>query len=200
MLALSPSWAGPPGDLSIEAAPLDATTGTSSGRRWTIYLDGYIDSLASQRFTNLIGQHGITDAAVYFNSPGGSLLEGMAIGRTLRARGFETHVGARAADAGRPKPGVCYSACPFAFAGGVQRYLEDGSVLGVHRAENRVPVPDDSAFQQLVSRQATEYLAVMGILPELFAIMEEVPQNQIRLLTREEAEQLKLVNDRAGRP
>jgi hypothetical protein len=137
---------------------------------------------------------------VYFNSPGGSLLEGMAIGRVLRARGFETHVGARASDAGRPTHGVCYSACPFAFAGGAERYLEEGSVLGVHRAENRVPVPDESAFQKLVSQQATRYLAAMGIRPELLTIMENVPQNQIRLLTRDEAEQLRLVNDRAERP
>lgn len=183
----------------MEAWPSPGARAPSS-RRWNIYLDGLIDSQASQRFTNLVGQHGITDAAVYFNSPGGSLIEGMAIGRALRARGFETHVGARPTDPGRQAHGVCYSACPFAFAGGVRRYLEEGSVLGVHRAENRVPVPDDSAFQKLVSQQATQYLAAMGIRPELFVIMENVPQNQIRLLTRQEAEQLKLVNDRAGRP
>jgi hypothetical protein len=124
----------------------------------------------------------------------------MAIGRVLREQGYETHVGARAPQSRTPIHGVCYSACPFAFAGGVRRYLEEGSVIGVHRAENRVPVPDESAFERLVSLQATQYLAAMGVSQDLFTIMAKVPRSQIHLLTLQEAEQLRLVNEGTARP
>jgi hypothetical protein len=181
--------------LRIEAMPpVGAADGASDGR-WTILLDGYIDALASNRLGALVAQKGITEADVYFNSPGGSLLAGMAIGRLLRQQGFDAHVGKRTTDIRELIGGVCYSACPFAYAGGVRRYLERDSVLGVHRAANRVALPDESAFEKLVSQQATEYLLAMGVSPELFKIMSQVPHDVVRGLTREEAERLMLVNE-----
>jgi hypothetical protein len=92
-------------------------------------------------------------------------------------------------------PGVCYSACPFAYAGGASRHLAAGSALGVHRQANRVPVPDEFAFEQLVHSQASVYLAAMGVDPELATMMTQVPNDQIRLLTREEARRLSLLTD-----
>jgi hypothetical protein len=181
--------------LRIEAVPpVGAADGSSDGR-WTILLDGYIDALAPTRLGALVAQQGITEADVYFNSPGGSLIAGMEIGRLLRQRGYAAHVGKRTADVHELVGGVCYSACPFAYAGGVRRYLEFDSTLGVHRAENRVPLPGGDAFEKLVSQQATEYLLAMGVSPELFTIMSQVQHDEIRGLTREEARRLMLVNE-----
>jgi hypothetical protein len=181
--------------LRIEAMPpVGAADGASDGR-WTILLDGYIDALASNRLSALVAKKGITEADVYFNSPGGSLIAGMAIGRLLRQRGFDAHVGKRTQDVREQVGGVCYSACPFAYAGGVRRHLRPDSVLGVHRAANRVPLPEEGAFERLVSQQATEYLLAMGVSPELFKIMSQVPHDVIRGLTRGEAERLMLVNE-----
>ena len=56
-------------------------------------------------------------------------------------------------------------------------------------------LPDGSSFEKLVSQQATEYLLAMGVSPELFAIMSQVPHDEIRGLTREEARRLMLVNE-----
>jgi hypothetical protein len=181
--------------LRIEAVPpVEAADGLGDGR-WTILLDGYIDALASTRLRALVAQEEITDADVYFNSPGGSLIAGMEIGRLLRGRGYATHVGKRTTDVHELVGGVCYSACPFAYAGGVRRYLERDSVLGVHLAKNRVPLSDEAMFERLVSQQATQYLLAMGVSPELFAIMSQVPNDVIRGLTREEAVRLMLVNE-----
>ena len=183
--------------LRIEAVPpVGAADGTADGR-WTILLDGYIDALAPNRLGALVAQQRITQADVYFNSPGGSLIAGMAIGRLLRQRGFDAHVGKRTHDVREQVGGVCYSACPFAYAGGVRRYLRPDSVLGVHRAANRVPLLDEGTFESLVSQQATEYLLAMGVSPELFKIMSQVPHDVIRGLTRGEAERLMLVNERS---
>jgi hypothetical protein len=181
--------------LRIEAVPPVGAADRPVDGRWTILLDGYIDALASNRLGALVAQQRITEADVYFNSPGGSLIAGMELGRLLRQRGFDAHVGKRTADVRERIAGVCYSACPFAYAGGVRRYLRPDSVLGVHRAENRVPLPDENAFEKRVSQQATEYLVAMGVSPELFTIMSQVPHDVIRILTREEAERLMLVNE-----
>jgi hypothetical protein len=178
IMAIAPGYSG--------AAPSDD--------RWTIYLDGFIDAEAARRLAAVIEREQIASAAVYFNSPGGSLVTAMAMGRLLREHGYDTDVGTRADAVGWPKAGVCYSACPFAFAGGVRRSLRSGSVLGVHRAENSVPVPDELAFQHVVSSQATEFLTQMGVSTELLAIMAQVPHDSIRLLTLEEARQFKLSN------
>ena len=68
---------------------------------------------------------------VSWHSPGGSLGEGMEIGRYLREQGIGTIV---------PPSGICASACVIAFWGGfdgenrrVRRIVMGGARLGVHR-------------------------------------------------------------------
>jgi hypothetical protein len=179
--------------LSVVVVPPPPATGTAANR-WTIYLDGYLDSAAAARVAEAVARPEIQAARVYLNSPGGSLLAAMSIGRLLRERGFDTDVGTRTADPLRPTTGVCYSACPFAYAGGVRRGLADGSLLGVHRAENRVPVPDESAFERRVQDDAERYLLQVGVSTELYALMTQAPPGEIRLLSLEEALRLGLVN------
>jgi len=166
---------------------------------WIIYLDGMFDAADTARLAGLIAQERITRADVYFNSPGGSLLAAMSVGRLLRERGFDTYVGRRSVELRQPGAAVCYSACPFGFAGGVRRFLGAESVLGVHAAANNVPVPDEFAFQQLVKTQATQYLGEMGVSAALLSLMRSVPHDDIRLLTRDEAVGLRLVNAAAAR-
>jgi hypothetical protein len=190
--------AAEPGEFlqMVAIAPDTAAPDPSADSRWTIFLDGLIDGGAADRLTRFIERRGVMRAAVYLNSPGGSLVESMALGRVFRQHGFATVVGARDATTGGLIAGVCYSACPFAFAGGIRRQLAAGSVLGVHRAENRTPVPDEAGFQQHVAHDTKFYLAEMGVGEPLIGIMAEVPHDAIRLLSLDEAEQLRLVTDR----
>lgn len=162
--------------------------------RWLVYLKGYIDTGATARLERLLDGQRIRSAVVYLDSPGGHVVEAMALGRLLRARRLATSVGAHAANVVVPQAGHCYSACPIAYAGGVRRSLEPGSVLGVHRAENSVPVPDEPAFQGVVTAQVRGYLVEMGVNPELATLMSGVPHDSIRNLTMDEAVRLKLVN------
>jgi hypothetical protein len=183
-----------PISLQIVAVAPDSAARSPGDGRWLIYLDGPIDAGATSRIVNLVLQRQIMSAVVYLNSPGGSLVTAMQVGRVFREHGFVTRVGARTRDAARPGPGTCYSACPFVLAGGVSRGLEPGSTIGVHRAENRVPVPDESRFQSAVEAQAIAYLAEMGVRPELAAMMARVPHQRIRELTVEEALRLNLLS------
>jgi hypothetical protein len=178
VVAVAPGYAArPPGD-----------------GRWLLYLDGPIDPGATSRIVNLVLQQKIIRAVVYLNSPGGSLVTAMQVGRVFREHGFETRVGARTRDSTRPGPGTCYSACPFVLAGGVRRGLEPGSTIGVHRAANRVQVPDESRFQSVVEAQAVEYLGEMGVSTELAALMAGIPHDRIRELTVDEALRLNLLS------
>ncbi len=164
--------------------------------RWLIYLDGPVDPGATSRVVRLILTEHISDAVVYLNSPGGSLVTAMQLGRVLREHAFDTRVGTRTTDATRATAGTCHSACPFILAGGVQRSLETGSAVGLHRAENREPLRDVDAFQHVVRTQVVDYLAEMGVRAEVANIMEVIPHDRIRDLTVDEALQLNLVNER----
>lgn len=73
---------------------------------------------------NLIAQK-YNRAAVLLRSPGGHLLTGLEIGRTIRMRNFGTGVA--------PKT-MCASACALAWLGGTKRYMDDASRLGFHVA------------------------------------------------------------------
>jgi hypothetical protein len=188
-----PAPAAPAGYLRIVAVAPGYDPAASASGRWLIYLDGFIDTGAAGRFERLLERRGIGEATVYLNSPGGHLVEAMRLGREIRARGFDTVVGARSADSVAPRPGLCYSACPFAFAGGVRRSLEPGSSLGVHRAANRVPVADEADFQGTVASQAGDYLAEMGVSTGLVALMAEAPHDSIRDIAPAEAAALHLV-------
>ena len=180
--------------LRITAVAPGYTGRPATDKRWLIFLDGYIDNGATARLERMLNSEGVRTAVVYFDSPGGHVVEAMALGRTLRKRGYTTSVAVRAADSALPRPGRCYSACPIAYAGGVQRRTEPGSVLGTHRAANSVPVPDEAAFQELVTGQVERYLTEMGISPELVAMMSRVPHQSIRELTPEELVRVGLVN------
>ena len=97
--------------LSIEVVPPS-----------TILLEGPIDERAAQRLREEIGGREMASAIVILNSPGGLLLEGMALGRVIREAGYSTSVA---------RGGVCHSACVFALLGGVYRFAAPQSMLNL---------------------------------------------------------------------
>jgi hypothetical protein len=185
-----------PATLQIVAVAPGPGTVASPGTTWLLYLDGFIDSDAATRLAAVMERERVGSATVYFNSPGGKLVAAMAVGRVVRSHGFSSVVGVRTGDVRRPAAGTCFSACPFALAGGVQRSMLDGSEIGVHLAENSVPVPDATAFQHRVRQEAGAYLESMGIDAGLLALMSQASHDAIRPLTPQEAVRLRLVNAR----
>ena len=195
-LVALPVAADVPATLQVVAVPPEYPGRLPGDERWLIYLDGTVDRGATSRVVSLILTEHIAHAVVYLNSPGGSLVTAMQLGRVLREHAFDTRVGTRTTDASRATAGTCHSACPFILAGGVRRSLEAGSAIGLHRAENRVPVRDEDAFQHVVRTQVIEYLAEMGVRAEVASIMAAISHDQIRDLTVDEALQLNLLNER----
>jgi hypothetical protein len=136
--------------------------------RLRIIASGPIDLETPTIFTALMASirrvRGTVDSAtIEFDSPGGSLIGGMVLGRAIRAYGFTTRV-----SEGRE----CASACAIAFLGGVSRYVSGDGKLGVHQFASQPAIehPDSPQFtgkdaiidQDLVG-QTLDYVKEMGV-------------------------------------
>ncbi len=124
---------------------------------------------------------------IALNSPGGSLADGIEIGRIMHEYALVSYI---------RRDDVCYSACAIAFLGGVfqyvtgrgpQRRMDVGGTLGFHgyKLEDSKVVILNEAFDQaralngLVLEYATEMRAIdLGFLSELL----NVPATSIKLI------------------
>lgn len=118
---------------------------------------------------------------VTFDSPGGSVSDALALGRALRDDGIETRL-----EAGT----VCLSACPYAFAGGILRAVDDGARLGVHQhsfGETTV-LPAFLATEDIQRGQAKvlAHLDAMGIDLRIMGPAMATPADEIYILTPDE--------------
>jgi hypothetical protein len=112
---------------------------------------GEITSDTSKEFEAFEARAQYPADIVRLNSPGGSLAGGIALGELFRSRGISTEVGSSAPIDPRVaerSPGVCASACAYAFLGGVERSLDEGAKLGFHRfyQENALERPSVKLF------------------------------------------------------
>lgn len=98
---------------------------TEEGQHGTnIAAVGAIKGGEARRLARLIDRVGAVNE-IKLASPGGVMIEGMEIGRVIRARKLATKV---------PRGWRCVSACTHAFLGGVLRKVEPGGCYEVHMA------------------------------------------------------------------
>ena len=173
-LAAPPSAATDGGSLSIEViAPA------------TILIDGPIEERATQRLREELSRLELGSATVVLNSPGGLLLEGMALGETIRGLGYSTAVA---------RGGVCHSACVFALLGGVYRFAGPQSSVGVHRFSSSSPAFDADAVQ-VIAATVVNYIRRMGGDVELFELMTRKGSDELLVLGPKDLRRLRVVND-----
>jgi hypothetical protein len=182
------------------ALALSATAANASAKaqmafslkdRLHIIATGPIDLETPTHFVALMASirrvRGTVDSAtIEFDSPGGSLIGGMVLGRAIREYGFTTRV-----SQGRE----CSSACVIAFLGGVSRYVSGDGKLGVHQFASQPAIehPDSPQFtgkdaivdQDLVG-QLLDYVKEMGVDADVVAIASRTPPSDIHWLTKEE--------------
>jgi hypothetical protein len=102
--------------------------------RACVLASGAIDEHTGEAFsaflkTSKIGRGGL----VILDSPGGDLLQSLALGNAIRGAGLATTVQSYDRRNGRFQAGACASACAYAFLGGVERSVGEGSRIGVHQ-------------------------------------------------------------------
>jgi hypothetical protein len=167
---------------------------------WAIFGDGVIEEGTAGLLQNFLSDHNIPyNSTLYLNSPGGSLSEGLKLGRLIRKVQLFTHVGRSGEKRYDIRAGECYSACALAFLGGPYRFHETGSEYGVHRfygSPGAAAVSSDQA--QIVSAAIIEYIRAMGVHPSLFTFMTEAGADEIKLLSEAEQLRLNVVNNGEG--
>lgn len=166
---------------------LDFTAGEVNGRA-ALTLTGTIAPGDGARFEDWLDTHAEPEI-VFLNSPGGSVLDALEIGRRLRA--IE-------ADTAMTDSDICLSACPYILAGGVNRDPAPGAMVGVHQhyfGEN-IALPAFLAVEDIQRGQGEVmgYLIDMGIAPEMMQPALLTPPDEIYVLLPEEMERFGLVS------
>jgi hypothetical protein len=155
-------------------------------------LTGTIDPGASQRVAAEIAAHGEYIKTVALDSPGGALVDALAIGRLIRQKGFTTSVAAGA---------LCASSCPLVFAGGVERVATDRSAIGVHQVYAAAPVGstpvvlsagDAMSEAQTMTAEISRYLNDMGIGAEVWLRALETPPDRLTYFSGRDLTDFKL--------
>lgn len=188
--------------------------GNCVGCEW-ILAEGEIAPETPAAFDEFIRRHGSN--TIVFNSPGGSLVAGLELGQRIRRLKMHTEVGvSRKDEFGHHEivPGVCASACAYAFLGGVRRSIGnmfaankngiERSRIGVHRffrpdalsnMDAKQFAARDLDAEQRITALLAVYMVTMGIDARLLGLAAEADANSMRWLTDQEIEDLRVAYD-----
>lgn len=155
--------------------------------------------------------------AIVINSLGGFVVAAIRLGEIIREHQFLTVVG-KTVPSGKSimqghisisslGPGECASACVFALAGGIERFLQDRSRIGVHQISmdfknvyqtGVVSVEDldqSFAFSQMAIGLAISHFIEMGIDPSIVTMMVSKTPAEIKWLSSAELASTKIIYD-----
>lgn len=157
-------------------------------------LTGTIDPGAAQRFADEIAARGEYVKTVVLDSPGGSVMDALAIGALIQDKGLATEVAAG---------NLCASSCPIIFASGAERLASPDSAIGLHQiyaASLGASAVDALAVAgvamsdaQSMTAQITRHLTESGVDPALWLHALDTPPDRLYYLSAEEMQRLKLV-------
>lgn len=163
-----------------------------------IYAHGDITEDTARRFDEVVERERIGNAVVYFDSSGGLVVESIRLGQAIRKHGYATSVEKIGSGSGKA---MCASACVYAYAGGVARYLDDDQGrLGVHQYYAAKPVgqtvaKDDLKVAQLLGSVIVAHLQQMGISSALYVAAAMTDSSKMLWMGRMQAESFDLVNN-----
>ena len=165
--------------ITTPALPSQAPRNSKITRRGTSLLfSGDIQIGDARSLQNHIANGRIK--AIAFDSNGGNVMEGMAIGKLIRENLIHTQV---------PPDAECHSACVIAFIGGVER--QPYGPLGIHSvySEDFIGSGDFAGASDIynqISTELTAYLEAMRIPVALLDHMKRVPHDKIDILNTDE--------------
>ena len=137
-----------------------------------ITINGELEKGDAERFLAIDGNS--SPVLVVLDSPGGLLVEGLAIGRAIHERQFATDVRK-----------MCASACALAWLGGTPRIASLQAVILFHHASS--PTRDEDAVANAI---LGSYLGALGFSGDAIAFMTEKGQSDSNLLTKGAARKL----------
>lgn len=168
-----------------------------SERSVWIIARGRVSDRTANEFSRFLSQIGEHPAGVMLQSNGGRLMEGLALGREIRAAGLATRV-AELADCAEDSDGQsrettapkaqCLSSCAYAFLGGVTREVGSGE-LGFHRISpaasqaNLAPELMQAVLAE-ADRLLQAYVTEMGANPSLPHIAAMIDETSVYIPNR----------------
>jgi hypothetical protein len=172
----------------VARPPYELHRAMMGDERWEIYASGEIDADAGKRLDALMKEKIIIDGSVlYLDSPGGNLIGGMELGRTIRKHHLTTDIARKSEKLDESEPASCVSACALAFLGGEYRSVMQGSVYGAH------PNKNDTA--QFLSAAVVAYIQEMGVATEPFTIATRAGKDESMAFSEPDLLKLGLINN-----
>jgi hypothetical protein len=184
--------------------------GNCDGCSW-VRAEGVIEPGTTEKFKAFVARES-PPPFITLDSPGGNVMEAVKFGQFLRQSGWNTYVGEEDPIvpekhfATKLQKSRCYSACVYAFAGGVHRIAEDKSI-GIHqfyrpddalRPNDKTLSAVDMANMQRLVASLNEYVRRMGVDPRLVTLASAItPWEPIYLLSSAELQSLNLDNTSA---
>ena len=169
-------------------------------------LGNFRSALAQYRKDLKIGGNGAGISSVIFDSPGGSLAAGVALGHELRRWKINTRAVSEFDEWVRSKPGgdyiekpvlrnaKCLSACAYAFLGGSKRVVENDRSLGVHQFSSAVGTQFSESSTQTTTAQLALYVESMGISSRFMTIASLTKPNEITYINAPVSRELRVDN------
>ena len=167
------------------------------GRSAHIHLDGEIrpgDAAKIEDFVNEMRYSQDLRIHVSFHSPGGSLTEGLRIGRYLAELPVTVTTSVKR---NMLSPGECASACVFAYLGGDYRYLTSGSKLGIHqfyvKEDADLTVSEGVIISQILASEIVDLIDRSRVKSEFFSLISKVHPEDIFWVPEETLRGLRVV-------
>jgi hypothetical protein len=147
-----------------------------------------------------------------FNSIGGNLGAGMELGKIIRNNKLTTNIAKTSkyfdngieTSAYTEDDGICYSACAYAFLGGIKRIIPDGGKYGVHQfySQDAINSPTEKKFNaldlsrnQAVTSLLASYILEMDVDASLLKISSAIaPWDKMYILSKDELKQYRIDN------
>ena len=136
---------------------------------------------------------------------------GILLGKKFRELGLSTEVGLSQfypdSKTYTPEPGICASACAYAFLGGVGRILDETAKLGFHRfyiggalasSATKVFSGEDLDDTQRIAAALLLYIVDMGVDGRVLILASQAGPNEIRWLELQEARDLRVFYEPEG--
>lgn len=187
---------GPSPNVTTSPDVLDQPLAITLGSGGDLVLTGTIDPGAADRFSSEIEARGEYVQTVVLDSPGGSVMDALAIGSLIHEKGLATKVAAGS---------LCASSCPIIFGSGSTRIASNEAAIGVHQIyaaalsgdpQNALRVAGTAMSDaQSTTGQIISHLSEAGVDPALWLHALETPPDRLYYFTPEEMQRLRLVTE-----
>ncbi|GGE29180.1 hypothetical protein GCM10011360_16600 [Primorskyibacter flagellatus] len=137
----------------------------------------------------------VRDVLFLFDSPGGSLMEGVRMGRYIAD--IPAIVSAQVGSTAAPEA-ICASACVYAYIGADYRYLHGSGRIGIHQfsiSGGTLDGEEGLAIGQSLSGLLSEYIRANRAEPELFEAISAIEHDDILWVPRRKLEDWRVVTN-----